>query len=41
MKFLRFKNSKGEPVFGKYTEGSVAEITGDIFPHILHNGQKI
>ncbi len=31
MKFLRFKNSKGEPVFGKYTEGSVAEITGDIF----------
>ena len=30
MKFLRFKNAEGKPVFGKYLDGSVFEIEGDI-----------
>ncbi len=31
MKFLRFKNAEGKQVFGKYFQGSVFEITGDVF----------
>ena len=31
MKFLRFKNAEEKPVFGKYLDGSVFEIKGDIF----------
>ena len=31
MKFLRFKNSQQKPVFGKYIDGAVLEIEGDIF----------
>ena len=31
MKFLRFKNAEEKPVFGKYLDGSVFEIKGNIF----------
>ncbi len=31
MKFLRFKNTEEKPVFGKYLDGSVFEIEGNIF----------
>ncbi len=31
MKFLRFTNAQKKPVFGKYLDGSVFEINGDIF----------
>lgn len=31
MKFLRFNNAEGKPVFGKYLDGSVFEIEGNIF----------
>ena len=31
MKFLRFKNAEEKSVFGKYLDGSVFEIKGDIF----------
>lgn len=31
MKLLRFKNAEEKPVFGKYLDGSVFEIKGDIF----------
>ncbi len=31
MKFLRFNNAEEKPVFGKYLDGSVFEIEGNIF----------
>ncbi|MCY3827371.1 MAG: fumarylacetoacetate hydrolase family protein [Candidatus Dadabacteria bacterium] len=31
MKFLRFKNTEEKPVFGKYSDGSVSEVEGNIF----------
>ncbi|MCY3625682.1 MAG: fumarylacetoacetate hydrolase family protein [Candidatus Dadabacteria bacterium] len=31
MKFLRFRNSQEKPVFGKYIDGAVFEIEGNIF----------
>ncbi|MCY4262695.1 MAG: fumarylacetoacetate hydrolase family protein, partial [Candidatus Dadabacteria bacterium] len=30
MKFLRFRNKQEKPVFGKYADGAVFEIEGDI-----------
>lgn len=31
MKFIRFENAQKRPVFGKYEDGAVSEIKGDIF----------
>ena len=40
MKILRFENAKKRPAFGKYEDGSVFEISGDVFGEHSVTGER-